>query len=119
MLNEGGCRPTLRSFVEKDLISSEEKTMTRRSLVASAVVAVLLGGGVVLAQMPKDNVSARRHPNLAAAQRLCTQAYEKIVDAQKANEWDMQGHAQKAKELLDQVNRELKEAAEAANKNAR
>ncbi len=93
--------------------------MTKRSLVASAVVALLLCGGAVLAQMPKDNVSARRHPNLAAAQRLCTQAYEKIVEAQKANEWDMQGHAQKAKELLDQVNRELKEAAEAANRNAK
>ena len=93
--------------------------MTKRSLVAGGVLALLLGGGVVLAQLPKDNVSARRHPNLAAAQRLCTQAYEKIVDAQKANEWDMQGHAQKAKELLDQVNRELKEAAEAANRNAR
>ena len=37
--------------------------------------------------------------------------------AQQANEWDMDGHAAKAKELLDQVNRELKLAAEAANKN--
>jgi hypothetical protein len=27
----------------------------------------------------------------------------------------MNGHAQKAKDLLDQVNRELKEAAETAN----
>jgi hypothetical protein len=31
----------------------------------------------------------------------------------------MQGHAQKAKELLEQVNNELKEAAEAANKDAK
>jgi hypothetical protein len=53
------------------------------------------------------------------AQRLSDQAYQKIVAAQQANEWDMDGHAQKAKELLDQVNRELKQAAEAANKNAR
>src|SRR6185437_1367804 len=51
----------------------------------------------------------------AAAQRLTTQAWEKISAAQAANEWDMGGHAQKAKELLDQANRELKEAAEAAN----
>jgi hypothetical protein len=29
----------------------------------------------------------------------------------------MQGHAAKAKELLDQVNQELKLSAEAANKN--
>jgi hypothetical protein len=93
--------------------------MTKSKMLAGAVFALLLSGGVILAQMPKDNVSARRHPNLAAAQRLSTQAYEKIVEAQKANEWDMNGHAQKAKELLEQVNRELKEAAEAANKNAR
>ena len=43
--------------------------MTKRSFVVSALLAVLLGGGVVLAQMPKDNVSGKRHPNLAAAQR--------------------------------------------------
>ena len=68
-----------------------------------------------VAAPPVDNVSARKHPNLAAAQRLSTQAYEKIVAAQQANEWDMAGHAQKAKDLLDEVNRELKAAAETAN----
>ena len=62
------------------------------------------------------NVSPKLHPNIAAAQRLSRQAYNKIVAAQKANEYDMEGHAQKAKELLDQVNEELKLAAEAANK---
>jgi hypothetical protein len=31
----------------------------------------------------------------------------------------MQGHAQKAKDLLDQVNKELKLSAEAANKNGK
>ncbi len=90
--------------------------MTKSKMLAGAVVALFLSGGVILAQMPKDNVSGRRHPNLAAAQRLSTQAYEKIVEAQKANEWDMNGHAQKAKDLLEQVNHELKEAAEVANK---
>ena len=64
---------------------------------------------------PAENVSGRRHPNLAAAQRLSTQAYEKVVAAQRANEFDLGGHAQKAKELLEQVNRELKAAAETAN----
>jgi len=93
--------------------------MRMRELVAGTVLAVLLGGGAVLAQRPKDNVSEKRHPNLAAAQRLSTQAYEKIIAAQKANEWDMRGHAQKAKDLLEQVNSELKQAAEAANKDAK
>ena len=76
----------------------------------------LLAAGLAVAQPPKKNISAGRHPNLAAAQRLSQQAWERIVEAQRANEWDMQGHAQKAKELLDQVNRELKQAAEAANR---
>jgi hypothetical protein len=30
----------------------------------------------------------------------------------EVNEWDMEGHAQKAKELLDQANNELKLAAD-------
>jgi len=80
---------------------------------------VLLLAGAALAQKPAQNVNPRHHPNIAAAQRLSEQAFEKIVAAQRANEWDMKGHAQKAKELLEQVNKELKAAAEAANENAR
>ena len=93
--------------------------IVRNGKRATAVVAalLLLAAGLALAQVPKKNVSGARHPNLAAAQRLSAQAYEKIVAAQQANEWDMQGHAQKAKNLLDEVNNELKAAAEAANKN--
>lgn len=75
-----------------------------------------LAGGYAFAQ-PKQNVSAGRHPNLAAAQRLCAQAYERIVQAQQANEFDLGGHAQKAKNLLDQANNELKQAAQTANRN--
>ncbi len=85
--------------------------------LAGAVLALaLIGGGVVVAQKPVDNVSGKKHPNLAA-QRLSQQAYEKIVAAQQANEWDLDGHAAKAKDLLDQVNQQLKLAAEASNKN--
>jgi hypothetical protein len=81
------------------------------------LVAALIGGGVAVAQKPVQNVSGQKHPNLAAAQRLSEQAYNKVTAAQEANEWDMDGHAAKAKDLLDQVNKELKMAAEAANKN--
>lgn len=69
----------------------------------------------MVAQGPERDVSHMRHPNIAAAQRLVQQAYDRVIAAQQANEWDMNGHAQKAKDLLDQANRELKEAAEAAN----
>jgi hypothetical protein len=92
--------------------------MTTRVL-AGVCGSLLLIGSAAIAQPPKRNVSGARHPNLAAAQRLSQQAWDKIVAAQQANEWDLQGHAQKAKELLDQVNRELKEAAEASNRRER
>jgi F0F1-type ATP synthase membrane subunit b/b' len=85
--------------------------------LTSLLGALLLFGGMVLAQKPPQNVNPERHPNLAAAQHLSERAYKKIVAAQEANEWDMAGHAQKAKDLLDQANKELKEAAEAANRN--
>jgi hypothetical protein len=88
-----------------------------RVLAGVALGAALVCGGFAVAQKPVDNVSGKKHPNLAAAQRLSTQAYEKVTAAQQANEWDMNGHAAKAKELFEQVNNELKLAAEAANKN--
>lgn len=91
--------------------------LKRARFAAIAAVFLTLFGAVTLAQHPKQNVSPGKHPNLAAAQRLSEQAFTKITAAQQANEWDMQGHAQKAKNLLDEVNKELKLAAEAANRN--
>ena len=91
--------------------------MNINRLLTAVFGSLLLVGGVALADKPVRNVSGARHPNIAAAQQLSRQAFEKIVAAQRANEWDMQGHAQKAKELLEQVNNELKEAAGAANRN--
>ena len=88
-----------------------------RKLVSSAVLCVALVGGASFAKEPVRNVSAKKHPNIAAAQKLVVQAFDKITAAQKANEFDLGGHAQKAKELLDQVNQELKLAAEVANEN--
>ena len=78
---------------------------------------MLLIGGVSLAQNkePVRNISGKRHPNLAAAQAASQNAYNKIVAAQQANEWDLQGHAQKAKGLLEEVNKELRLAADASN----
>lgn len=94
--------------------------MRRNLLVRGLLVLTLLCTAAMFGQNPPArNISGRRHPNLNAAQRLTQQAYDKIVAAQQANEWDMEGHAAKAKDLLDQANRELKQAAQAANKNAK
>ena len=89
--------------------------MSKRLL--ATVLCAFLVATVGSAQKPVKDVSAKKHPNLAAAQKFSRQAWDKVVAAQQANEWDMSGHAQKAKDLLDQVNNELKLAAEAANTN--
>ena len=83
----------------------------------ATVGVILLVATAAWAQKPVRNVSPSHHPNLAAAQKFASDAYQKLVAAQQANEFDMKGHAQKAKELLEQVNNEIKLAAEAANEN--
>jgi hypothetical protein len=92
------------------------RNKTLRGSILFVIVLALACAGFLYAQKePVRNINPHRHPNLAAAQKFSAQAYDKIVAAQQANEWDLNGHAQKAKELLDQVNHELKEAAEASN----
>jgi hypothetical protein len=98
-------------------LAAEVFHMTTRNMLLSGAMSLgLVVCGVTIAQ-PARNVSGARHPNLAAAQRLTQQAFDKISAAQSANEFDMDGHAAHAKQLLDQANNELKAAAEAANKN--
>jgi len=93
--------------------------MIRTRVFAAVFGALLFIGVVAMAQRPVRDISEARHPNLAAAQRLSIEAWERIVDAQRANEGDMRGHAERAKELLVEVNRELKLAAEAAHHHER
>lgn len=95
------------------------RTVRLNLLTGMALALALLCGGYVFAQMPEHDISGRRHPNLAEAQDLISRAYQRISDAQAANEWDMHGHAAKAKELLDKASHELKEAAEEANEHHR
>lgn len=86
-------------------------------LISAGVLGMVVMLGSVASAKPVKNVSAAKHPNLAAAQQLVEQAYEKITAAQKANEYQLGGNAAKAKELLEQVNNLLKEAAKTANEN--
>lgn len=87
---------------------------------ASAVVfagLTLIASAAMAQQQPVRDVGAKRHPNIARAQKQTDAAYRSIVAAQQANEFDLGGHAQKAKDLLDQANNELKQAAEVSNAN--
>jgi len=92
--------------------------MKNRNFVLGSVLGVgLLAGGIVIAQNPPaENIDPNRHPHLAAAQHHIRMAFDEISTAQHANDWDMGGHAEHARKLLDDAARELKVAAEAANR---
>ncbi len=64
---------------------------------------------------PALNVSPYRHGNIARAQDFSRQAFDAMTNAQHANEFDLGGHAERAKQLLQQANDEMKLAAEWAN----
>jgi predicted lipoprotein with Yx(FWY)xxD motif len=72
---------------------------------------------LVMAQEPVQNISRERHGNLAAAQDLIRQAFDRISDAQSANDDRLGGHASRAKDLLRQAADELRLAADVANNN--
>ena len=71
-----------------------------KSRVSISVLSFFLLLGGITAGQPKENISKQRHPNLAAAQRLSQQAWDKIVDAQKANEWDLAGQRRRPRTCL-------------------
>lgn len=82
-----------------------------------AVIGGLLAAATfAVAQQPPRNVDPARHGNLAAAQQLIDQAYNRMTAAQQANEFDLGGHAARAKQLLWQASEEIKQAAMAANR---
>jgi len=83
--------------------------------VFTAICCALVFCGVTLAQEPVQDIDKKLHPNLAQAQLLVVQANQYVALAQKDNAYDMQGHAEKARQLLAQVNQELKAAALAAD----
>ena len=83
----------------------------RTLIVFFLAIGILSVGALAFGQQ----VSKALHPNLAEAQRFIERAINRITMAQKANEFDMGGHAAKAKALLDQAFEEIKLAAEAAN----
>ena len=67
------------------------------------------------AREPTLNVSPYRHGNIARAQEYSRYAFDAMTQAQQSNEFDMGGHAERAKQLLAQANDEMKLAAEWAN----
>ena len=93
--------------------------MRNNLLLRDSLVLAFLCGGLLFAQNPPErpleDVDPQRNPDLAAAQKLCVQAFEEVTKAQKANKYDMKGHASKAKQLLVQATQELSEADKIAD----
>jgi hypothetical protein len=91
----------------------------KRLLISSVFLAAALGGvaSVSYAQPPVQNISSWRHGNLAAAQSLVAEAFDRMTAAQQANEFQLGGHAGRAKELLREASEEMKLAAIEANHN--
>jgi hypothetical protein len=90
--------------------------MTKKNLLINSILsAALFCSGVTLAQAPVEDINKNIHPNLAAAQHHVVEANNYIATARKDNKYDMQGHAEKAMQLLVEVNQELRLAANAAN----
>jgi hypothetical protein len=89
---------------------------TPRSKFAMLIAMVTMTACAVSAQVPVQNIDPARHGNLAAAQQLVVQAFQRLSDAQFANDNQLGGHVMRAKELLREANNEIKLAAEAANR---
>jgi len=89
--------------------------MNNRVKAFTVVLAAMLFCGIALAQEPVEDINAKIHPNLAAAQKHVVEANRAVIAAQRDNKGDMKGHAEKARQLLVQANQELKAAAGIAN----
>ena len=78
-----------------------------KKIIIALTLGTVVGGGITAIAAPK-------HENIVDAHDAIMQALGKIDDAQKANEFDLGGHAAKAKDLLHQAEPELKQAADIA-----
>jgi len=73
---------------------------------------------VVYVQAPVVNIGTR-HGQLRSAQGDIVNAYNKINQAQANNQYQLGGHAQRAKDLLSQADSELRQAANVSNSEGR
>ena len=75
--------------------------------------ALLTAGALIL--VSGSVLAGDKHPNLTKASERLNGALNDLSAAQVANEFDMQGHAAKAKDLINQAKGEIELARQAAN----
>ena len=91
----------------------------KKTTVIATIAGTLAYAGMIFAQGPVVNIDRYRHGNLAAAQSYIVQAYQSVNQAQQANDGQLGGHAQRAKDLLVQADNELRLAANVSNSEGR
>jgi hypothetical protein len=79
------------------------RSLLGSALAAAALVCITQPAIGAQGNEPVENIDWSHHPNLAAAQDLSRQAFDKMTAAQQANEYDLGGHAGHAKDLLRQA----------------
>ena len=87
-----------------------------QSRLGTFLLGLAVAAPLSLAFAQKKEGGKYSHPNLMAADKLCAQAFAKLEAAQAANEYDLGGHAKKAKDLIKQAQDEIKLATVAATK---
>jgi hypothetical protein len=100
-------------------IHQRRNTLKKTTVFATVAGTTLACVGMMFAQAPVVNIDRYRHGNLAAAQSYIVQAYQKVNQAQQANDGQLGGHAQRAKDLLVQADAELRLAANTSNAEGR
>ena len=87
--------------------------------IARISTAIVLGTAVfAFGQAPVVNIG-NNHGNLRRAQQSIVSAYQSINAAQRDNDGQLGGHAQRAKDLLVQADQELRLAANVSNSEGR
>jgi hypothetical protein len=102
---------------QADIRRQQEENMKLRSIYIGGVLAIaLVFMRVTFAQKLEMNIEPAKHANLAAAQHHIGEALEEIQETQRMNKDELGGDAEKAIDLLNQANHELKEAEYADHK---
>jgi hypothetical protein len=94
----------------------EEMTRTNWVIRVLVVLALVCTGVAYAAQAPTNTVDVKTHPNLYNTNVAIQNAFNILVIAQEHNEFDLGGHASKAKSLLVQASQEVNAAGRAAGK---
>jgi hypothetical protein len=90
----------------------------KKDMLIGTAMGLILGCSVgVFAQSVPVVDIGQRHGNLRAAQQYIQAAWQRIDAAQVDNNYNLGGHAGRAKDLLTQADEELKLAAITANHN--